>query len=73
MTAPDLTLDVRGLPAPQPLEQCLEALTGLHRGQQLHMLIDREPWPLFTMLERDGYEYCCTFEDTHFQVSIWHA
>lgn len=73
MTSPDLTLDVRGLSAPEPLEQCLEALAGLARGQQLHMLIDREPWPLYAMLERDGFEYCCTFEDTHFQVSIWHA
>ena len=44
MAPPDLTLDVRSLPAPEPLEHCLEALADLAPGQRLHMLIDREPY-----------------------------
>ncbi|MGB3277059.1 MAG: DUF2249 domain-containing protein [Castellaniella sp.] len=72
MASPDLTLDVRSLPAPEPLEHCLEALADLAPGQRLHMLIDREPYPLYAMLDRDGFQHCCTFEDTHFQVTIWY-
>ncbi|CDM24024.1 DUF2249 domain-containing protein [Castellaniella defragrans] len=69
---PDLTLDVRSMPPPEPLEHCLEALADLAPGQRLHMLIDREPYPLYTILDRDGFQHCCTFEDTHFQVTIWY-
>ncbi|MGB6241767.1 MAG: DUF2249 domain-containing protein [Castellaniella sp.] len=71
MALPDITLDVRGLPPPEPLEQCLEALADLAPDQRLHMLIDREPYPLYTMLDRDGFQHECTFEETHFQVTIW--
>lgn len=71
MALPDITLDVRGLPPPEPLEQCLEALADLAPDQRLHMLIDREPYPLYAMLDRDGFLHECTFQDTHFQVTIW--
>lgn len=71
MALPDITLDVRRLPPPEPLEQCLEALAELQPGQRLRMLIDREPYPLYTMLDRDGFQHDCTFEDTHFLVTIW--
>ncbi|MGB6006803.1 DUF2249 domain-containing protein [Castellaniella sp.] len=71
MALPDITLDVRGLPPPEPLEHCLEALADLTPGQRLNMLIDREPYPLYAMLDRDGFRHECTFEDTHFQVAIW--
>lgn len=71
MALPDITLDVRRLPPPEPLEQCLEALAELQPGQRLRMLIDREPYPLYTMLDRDGFQHDCAFEDTHFLVTIW--
>ncbi len=50
MSHPDITLDVRGLPPPEPLEHCLEALADLLPGQRLCMLIDREPYPLYLLL-----------------------
>lgn len=68
----DIDLDVRGLPAPEPLEHCLEALADLAAGQRLKMQIDREPYPLYSILERDGFQYSCTFEDTHYLVTIWY-
>ncbi|MBV2181575.1 MAG: DUF2249 domain-containing protein [Castellaniella sp.] len=71
MSHPDITLDVRGLPPPEPLEHCLEALADLLPGQRLCMLIDREPYPLYPMLDRDGFQHECTFEETYFQVTIW--
>jgi uncharacterized protein (DUF2249 family) len=71
MASPDLTLDVRSLPAPEPLEQCLEALDDLAPGQRLHMLIDREPHPLYTLLDRAGFRHDCLFEDPHYRITIW--
>lgn len=71
MAHQDNTLDVRGLPAPEPLEHCLEALAELKPVQQLNMLIDREPFPLYSILDRNGYQHKCEFIDPHFIVTIW--
>lgn len=71
METDNLTLDVRGMSPPEPLEHCLEALAGLTPGQRLHMLIDREPYPLYRILERDGFQHECVFQETHFVVTIW--
>ncbi len=72
MSTEDLHIDVRNLAPPEPLEHCLAALSQLAKGQQLHMSIDREPFPLYDILTRNGFEYCCTFEQTHYLVTIWH-
>ena len=52
---PELFLDLRGLYPPEPMERVLDALANLQTGQQLRMLIDREPHPLFRILERNDY------------------
>jgi uncharacterized protein (DUF2249 family) len=71
-TAPaDRTLDVRGLPAPEPLEQCLQALDDLRPAQRLQLLVDREPHPLYALLERAGFQHDCVFEPPHYRVTIW--
>ncbi|MFW8565958.1 DUF2249 domain-containing protein [Orrella sp. 11846] len=71
MSHPDLTLDVRGLPAPEPMHECLEKLWQLEPGQRLQMYIDREPHPLFSILTARGYSYQCTPEHQSFLVTIW--
>jgi uncharacterized protein (DUF2249 family) len=53
----DILLDVRGLLPPEPLERVLEALDQLTPGKRLRMLIDREPLPLYRILERNGYRH----------------
>jgi uncharacterized protein (DUF2249 family) len=58
-------LDVCGLQPPEPLERALEALSGLRPNQRLRMLIDREPRPLYGILERNGYEYDATLRDDY--------
>jgi TusA-related sulfurtransferase len=50
-------LDVRGLEAPEPLERVLDALSTLPPGGILKMRIDREPRPLYRILERNGYRF----------------
>ena len=54
MVITETILDVRGLPAPEPLERVLAALATLMPGERLRLLIDIEPRPLYPMLERNG-------------------
>jgi len=60
----EILLDVRGLMPPEPMERVLDALDQLGAGQRLRMLIDREPRPLYRILERNGYRYRATMDDT---------
>ena len=48
-------IDVSTLPAPEPLEAVLDALTHLSPGDYLRVLHRREPWPLFPILEERGF------------------
>ncbi|RJG09366.1 DUF2249 domain-containing protein [Massilia cavernae] len=57
---PEVFLDLRGLFPPEPMERVLDALASLKTGQQIRMMIEREPHPLFRMLERNGYSWHCT-------------
>lgn len=50
-------LDVRGLEPPEPLEKALRCAAALEPGQVLHLLIHREPFPLYEMLQSMGYRY----------------
>lgn len=69
-----IELDVRGLEPPEPLEQVLEAISTLERGQELCMLIDREPRPLYPILQRNGYTHETTLRpDYVYEVVIRHA
>jgi TusA-related sulfurtransferase len=56
----DIFLDLCGLYPPEPMERTLDALATLLPGQQLCILIDREPLPLFRILERNHYTYSST-------------
>ena len=64
MTDPKLIeLDVRGMEPPEPMEHVLAALSDLLPGQRIRMLIDREPRPLYRILERNGYLYTPMLKD----------
>ena len=56
----EVFLDLRGLFPPEPMERVLDALAGLRPGQQLRILIEREPHPLYRILERNAYLWRCT-------------
>ena len=69
---PYLDIDVCGLEPPEPLERVLEALYRLQPGQRLRVLIPREPFPLYGILERNGYLHeTRSREDYLFEVLIW--
>jgi TusA-related sulfurtransferase len=48
-------LDARDLGPPQPMERTLEALQTLPRGEELTLLLYREPFPLYAVLAREGF------------------
>lgn len=53
----DLTLDVRGMEPPQPLELVLETIDDFEPGDRLKLVIDCHPTPLFRILDQNGYGY----------------
>ena len=53
----DLVVDARGLPPPEPMERVLDALETCRPGQQLRLLIHREPYPLYELLSARGIEW----------------
>ena len=70
-TPADIVLDVRALFAPEPMERVLDALASLQVGQQIRMLIEREPYPLYRILDQNNYRYACTEpEPGLFQIVI---
>jgi uncharacterized protein (DUF2249 family) len=52
-----IELDVRGLEPPEPMVRIVAALDALTAGGSVRVKIDRQPLPLYRMLERNGYVY----------------
>ena len=72
-TPEQIELDVRGLEPPEPLQRTLDALSLLKPGQRLRMLIDREPRPLYGILQRNGYRHeTKLLPDYVFEITIRH-
>lgn len=68
------SLDVSYLEPPEPMERILEQLGELNEGDFLSITHRREPFPLFTLIEKDGFSWRCTEESPdHFQIYIWRA
>ena len=55
--ASTIELDVRGLEPPEPMVRIVAALDALTAGGSVRVKIDRQPLPLYRMLERNGYLY----------------
>lgn len=67
----EIRLDVCGLMPPEPMERVLDALAGLAPRQRLRMLIDREPRPLYRILENNGHRFEATLRaDGLFEILI---
>jgi uncharacterized protein (DUF2249 family) len=59
-------VDARFLQSPEPFERTIEALDRLQPGGELHLLIHREPHPLYQMLRESGYRYRAQQNDDGF-------
>jgi uncharacterized protein (DUF2249 family) len=67
-----IRIDARGLPHPQPFERVMESLADLEPGEQILLVLEREPFPLYRTLERNGYRWDTTFfeEDGRYEILI---
>ena len=63
-------LDLRALPAPEPMERVLDALDSLADGARLRVLLEREPHPLYGILARTGYRWQSEWQDDGCLVTI---
>lgn len=63
-------IDARGLEPPEPFELAMEALADLPEGEVLTLLLDRTPWPLLRILDRDGTRYEYDVRDDAVEVRI---
>jgi len=50
-------LDVSDLPPPEPLERILHAVMRLKPGERLRARLPRQPYPLFGLLNEEGFAY----------------
>jgi uncharacterized protein (DUF2249 family) len=67
-----VTLDVRGMEPPEPLQRVLEALDDFGPGDLLVLVIDCEPLPLYRILERNGYAWRAVPGATSLrEITIW--
>lgn len=65
-------VDARGLQPPQPFERVVEALSELAVGDQVKLIINQEPRPLYRFLERNRYAYKAeSYADGRFEITIW--
>lgn len=48
-------IDGREMVPPEPLEATMEALDTLPQGEELTLLLNCQPHPLYQMLRRNGY------------------
>ncbi|MEW6759837.1 MAG: DUF2249 domain-containing protein [Pseudomonadota bacterium] len=70
-TSSSALLDVSGLLPPEPMELILDALAALGPDVVLQVLIDREPFPLYRVLDRHDYRHVLTpRDDGRFDLSI---
>ena len=64
-------VDARGLQSPEPFERVVDALTELALGDQVKLIINQEPRPLYRFLERNRYAYKAeSFPDGRFEILI---
>ena len=65
-------IDARGLQHPEQFERVVDALSELARDDQLKLIINQEPRPLYRFLERNRYAYRAeSFADGRFEILIW--
>ncbi|MHB1233284.1 MAG: DUF2249 domain-containing protein [Burkholderiales bacterium] len=72
MTPADKLLDARDLEPPEPLEHTLAALDELQPEQRLRLLLLREPYPLYGILDNHGFHHeTALLPDGYYEILIW--
>jgi tRNA 2-thiouridine synthesizing protein A len=67
-------VDARYLEPPEPFVLAMEALDSLAAGERLRLLLFREPFPLYKVLEENGFSRQTTLQDDGtYEILIRHA
>jgi len=70
---PEQFLDVSLLEPPEPMEHILSAIDTLAQGCYLRIWIHREPFPLYDILEREGFSHAIRpGRHSAFELFTWH-
>jgi uncharacterized protein (DUF2249 family) len=66
-----IVIDARDLEPPEPFERVMEALCDMQPGDDVVLVLTREPFPLYRVLERNGYFWNATwFDDGRCEILI---
>jgi hypothetical protein len=71
MSPEEILLDVHDLPAPEPMEQALDALDRLCEGRYIKMIHRMQPFPLYRILDENGFRYKVISTNGGFEIYIW--
>ena len=67
-----LVLDVRGMPAPEPVARILDVVDDFLPGDRLQLMSDTRPLPLLRLLECFGYGYReQQGTESRYEFTIW--
>lgn len=65
-------LDARDLEPPEPLERVLAEMETLQGNERIRMILQREPYLLYPILEREQFAYELTMApENEFHILIW--
>jgi uncharacterized protein (DUF2249 family) len=69
-----ITLDIRNMEPPEPLERVLGTIADFRDGDTLKILSDFEPLPLYRILDRDGFRHHLdTDGEAPCEITVWSA
>jgi len=67
------TIDGRRLLPPEPLVQTMAALEDLERGDEVVLLVNHQPRPLYRLLQRNGFAWReAVLDSGSFEIHIFH-
>lgn len=67
-----ITLDVSDLPAPEPFDVIMQALTAMKKDQYLRVAHRKQPLLLYKPVQQLGFNIHVQKGDTHaFEIFIW--
>lgn len=68
----EILVDARNLEPPEPFERAMTAIDLLQPGQRIRLLLHREPYPLYNLLDNLGWRHETRFgvNDGYFTILI---
>jgi len=71
-----IVIDARHLEPPEPFEKVIQALSSLPPREEVMLILDREPRPLYRFLAQNDYRYEARWLDEpepRWEIRIWES